>query len=61
MGRLYRSLPIVKHRAGELRKKCTPAESLLWAHLRGDRTGYTFRRQHAIGIYVATLCAYIKS
>jgi len=41
------------HRAGELRKELTPAESKLWAHLRGNKlNGVSFRRQHAIGNYI---------
>ena len=41
------------HRAGELRKEPTPAESKLWAYLRGDKlNGVNFRRQHAIGNYI---------
>jgi very-short-patch-repair endonuclease len=42
-----------KH-AKELRKKLTPAESLLWANLRGRKlNGYKFRRQHPIDQFVA--------
>ncbi len=45
-----RSNPKTMHRAGELRKELTPAESKLWAYLRGDKlNGVNFRRQHAIG------------
>ncbi len=41
------------HRAGELRKESTPAESKLWAYLRGKKlNGVSFRRQHAIGNYI---------
>lgn len=38
--------------AGELRKSLTPAERKLWAVLRGDQLGVSFRRQHAIGPYI---------
>jgi len=35
-----------------------PAELKLWAYLRGGRlNGVKFRRQHAIGEYVADFCA----
>ena len=41
-----------------LRKSLTPAEGKLWAHLRGGRLGgVVFRRQHAIGPYVADFCS----
>ncbi len=31
----------------------TPSETLLWQHLRKDISGFKFRRQHAIGDYIA--------
>jgi very-short-patch-repair endonuclease len=50
------------HRAGELRKESTSAESKLWAYLRGDKlNGVNFRRHtcpggrcqgHAIGNFI---------
>ena len=39
--------------ARENRKKQTPAELLLWEHLRGDQLGVDFRRQHIISDYIA--------
>ncbi len=46
------------HRAGELRKRSSPAEAKLWAYLRGNRlNGITFRRQHAIGQYIVDFCS----
>ena len=46
------------HRAGELRLGQTLAEEKLWAHLRARRLGGVgFRRQHAIGLYIADFCA----
>ena len=48
-----RSNPKTMHRAGELRRESTPAESKLWAYLRGNKIqGVSFRRQHAIGNYI---------
>jgi very-short-patch-repair endonuclease len=45
-------------RAGELRKELGPAETKLWAYLRPLREdGIRFRRQHAIGPYIADFCA----
>lgn len=38
--------------ARKLRKEPTPAEARLWAHIRNDQLGVSFRRQHAIGNYV---------
>lgn len=46
--------------ARELRKEPTPAESKLWAYLRGDQLGVNFRRQHAIGKYVPDFCCIKK-
>jgi very-short-patch-repair endonuclease len=46
------------HRAGELRKASTPAEVKLWAYLPGKKLrGVSFRRQHAIGNYIADFVA----
>jgi cyclase len=36
-----------------LRKNMTHAESILWAHLKTKPSGYKFRRQHPLGIYIA--------
>ena len=53
-----RSTPKILHQAGELRKQTTPAEKKLWAYLRLMREdGFRFRRQHAIGNYIADFCA----
>jgi very-short-patch-repair endonuclease len=53
-----RSTPKVLHRASELRKEATPAESKLWSYLRLMREdGVRFRRQHAIGPFIADFCA----
>lgn len=53
MPRAPRSKPHIKHRAIELRKEPTPAESKLWSRLRNDQLGISFRRQHAIDKYIA--------
>jgi len=46
------------HRAGELRKEPTPAETKLWAYLHLLREdGIHFRRQHAIGPFITDFCA----
>ncbi|MGZ3944343.1 MAG: imidazole glycerol phosphate synthase subunit HisF [Mucilaginibacter sp.] len=39
--------------AGELRNNMTPAEMVLWGHLKGNQLGVKFRRQHPLGIYIA--------
>jgi len=36
--------------AGELRNNMTPAEMVLWDHLKGNQLGVKFRRQHPLGI-----------
>ncbi len=57
MPRPQRSNPKTKHRAIKLRKELTPAERKLWARLRNDQLGVNFRRQHAIGQYIADFCS----
>ena len=58
MPRETRSKPATMHRAGELRRDPTPAEAKLWACLRGNQLGgVSFRRQHAIGNYIADFCS----
>jgi very-short-patch-repair endonuclease len=53
-----RSNPKTMHRAGELRREPTLAESKLWAYLRGKKlNGVSFRRQHTIGNYIVDFCA----
>ena len=42
--------------ARKLRKDQTPTEGLLWQHLRANRLGYKFYRQHPIYRYVADFC-----
>jgi very-short-patch-repair endonuclease len=53
-----RSTPKIMHRASELRKELTPAETKLWAYLRTLRKGgIHFRKQHAIGTYIVDFSA----
>ena len=48
------SPPSIKLRAKELRQEMTPAEKVLWEKLRDRRLGgYKFRRQKAIGPFIA--------
>ena len=44
---------ILKENARENRKEPTDAENLLWQILRNNGIGFKFRRQHAIGDYIA--------
>ncbi|GBC95530.1 hypothetical protein HRbin16_01320 [bacterium HR16] len=44
---------ILRGRSRELRKEMTPPERMLWNALRKDGVGFTFRRQHPIGPYIA--------
>ena len=39
-------------RARRFRREMTKPERLLWWALRGDKTGFHFRKQHAAGPYV---------
>jgi len=57
MPRKRRSNPKTKHQAIELRKASTPAERRLWSRIRNDQLGVTFRRQHAVGIYIPDFCS----
>src|SRR4030095_16373718 len=57
MPRPIRSKPQTKHRAIELRRESTLAEQKLWARIRNDQLGVTFRRQHAIGNYIPDFCS----
>ncbi len=55
---LKRSNPKAMHSAGLLRRRLTPAEAKLWTKLRGNQLeSVSFRRQHAIGPYIADFCA----
>jgi very-short-patch-repair endonuclease len=52
------STPSIIHRAAELRREPTPAEEKLWGYLRRNKLyGVGFRRQHAIGRYIADFCS----
>lgn len=44
---------VLKEFAKENRKHQTDAERILWAELRRNQLGYTFKRQHIIGSYIA--------
>jgi very-short-patch-repair endonuclease len=53
-----RNRPTGYELARKLRKEATPAERKLWAYLRGNKlNGVYFRRQHAIGKYIADFFA----
>ena len=52
-GMLHGTAPQIFEAAKQLRKEMTAAEQLLWQFLKLERKGLKFRRQHAIGIYVA--------
>lgn len=41
-----------KFKRRELRKHLTPAEALLWKHLKSDQLGVRFRRQYGILNYI---------
>ena len=43
----------LKRFASEHRRNPTETESILWNYLKGKQTGYSFRRQHIIGSYIA--------
>ncbi|TND08628.1 MAG: hypothetical protein FD123_2132 [Bacteroidetes bacterium] len=43
---------LLKEWARAHRKAATPAEDLLWQELRGKKTGFQIRRQHAIDVFI---------
>jgi len=43
----------LKGHAKDNRRNMTDAETILWEHLRNNRTGYKFRKQHPIGDFIA--------
>lgn len=55
-----RTTPQGYERARQLRKTLTPAERQLWAALRRDQLGVSFRRQHAIGPCIVDFCCIKK-
>ena len=57
-----RALSPVQQRARELRQEMTPAEKLLWAHLRNRQlAGLKFRRQHPLDRFIVDFyCAACK-
>jgi len=48
----------LKPLAREMRKEPTPAEDVLWQHLRGKHLGARFRRQHAIDRFIVDFYAH---
>jgi cyclase len=44
---------LIFNNAKKLRKNMTEAETVLWMHIKERLTGFKFRRQHPIGIYIA--------
>lgn len=48
----YGARDLIFQKAEELRNRQTPAEELLWNHLKGNQLGVKFRRQHPAAIYI---------
>jgi hypothetical protein len=49
----YGATPEIFLRASQLRQNMTATEKLLWTELRARKTGFTFRRQHPINLFIA--------
>ena len=49
-------MPRLTATARKLRRTQTPTEGMLWQHLRANRIGHKFYRQHPIDRYVADFC-----
>lgn len=56
----YGAKPTTFSNAKSLRQRITPAEKVLWYFLRSSKTGYKFRRQHPIDIYIADFYCHEK-
>ncbi len=54
----YGASHLIFQKAEELRNCSTPAEELLWNHLKGSQLGVKFRRQHPAAIYVLDFYCY---
>lgn len=52
--------PYLKYQSKRMRHNQTVAEAALWQQLRGNALGVKFRRQHALGDYIADFVS-IKS
>jgi very-short-patch-repair endonuclease len=51
--------PARRDRSRELRRALTPAERILWKHLRGRRLGgFKFRRQHPLGPFFVDMACH---
>lgn len=44
--------PLIFEKAKALRNSLTFAELVLWSYLKTSPSGYKFRRQHPVGIYI---------
>ena len=51
---------IIKEAARGLRKELTPAEKTLWKYLREKQLGFKFRRQQAVGRFIADFICFEK-
>jgi very-short-patch-repair endonuclease len=51
-----RSSQVIRARSRQLRREMTPAEQILWQHVRGGKLGIKLRRQHPIGRFIADFC-----
>ena len=49
----YGAGSVIFKRAEELRKNQTAGEKLLWVHLKRNKLGVRFKRQHPIWMYIA--------
>ena len=48
----YKASPLIFEMARELRSQQTHAETILWEYLKTKPSGYKFRRQHPLGIFI---------
>ena len=56
----FGATPEILKLARQLRKNCTATENSLWEELRTENLGVKFRRQHAVGKFIADFYCHIK-
>jgi len=49
--------PLLKDKRKQMRDKMTPAESVLWEHIKSKKLGVKFRRQHMIERFIPDFVA----
>ena len=56
----YGASNIIFENAKQLRNRLTESEKLLWEHLKENKLGFKFRRQHPISFFIADFYCHEK-